>query len=135
MAKNKILTLQEKIDAAKARQKALEDELRKAQIRSKNIEKKTADRRKFILGNYLTKRMEADPDLKKSVMADLDRELDINANRAIFGLSKIDEKPKKRWNKREVEAEPAPVAPVPFGEKTRQPAQSFEDIVGQLKKS
>ena len=79
--------------------------------------------------------MEADPDLKKSVMADLDRELDINANRAIFGLSKIDEKPKKRWNKREVEAEPAPVAPVPFGEKTRQPAQSFEDIVGQLKKS
>lgn len=135
MAATKVEAIKEKIDAARARQKALEAELRKAENRASQFEKRRAERKKFILGNYLNKRMDADPEFAKTIMADLARELDRNVDRVLFGLPEIEEKSKRRGKKQSAcDAAPVPVAPVQFGEKPR-PAQSFDDIVDQLKNS
>lgn len=135
MATTKVEAIKEKIDAARARQKALEAELRKAENRASQFEKRRAERKKFILGNYLNKRMDADPEFAKTIMADLARELDRNVDRALFCLPEIEEKSKRRGKKQPAcDAAPVPVAPVQFGEKPR-PAQSFDDIVDQLKNS
>jgi len=135
MATTKVEAIKEKIDSARAKQKALEAELRKAENRASQFEKRRAERKKFILGNYLTKRMDADPEFAKSVMADLARELDRNVDRVLFGLPEIEEKSKRKGKKQPAcDAAPVPVAPAPFGDRPR-PAQSFDDIVGQIKNS
>ncbi len=133
MRTTKVDAIKEKIDAAKAKAKALEAELRKAETRATQLERKRTDRQKFILGNYLKKRMDADENFKNEVMSDLARDLDRNVDRVVFGLSEIEEAPKKRRTKTEILSEALPAqAPVPFGDKPRLAAQSFDEIVGQL---
>lgn len=135
MATTKVEAIKEKIDAARAKQKALEAELRKAENRASQFEKRRADRKKFILGNYLNKRMDADSEFAKTIMADLARELDRNVDRVLFGLPEIEEKSKRKGKKQlACDAAPVPVAPAPFGDRPR-PVQSFDDIVGQIKNS
>ncbi len=132
MATTKVEAIKNKIDAARAKQKALEAELRKAEVNASKQERRLADRRKFILGNYLSKRMDEDEQFKREVMNDLARQLDRNVDRAVFQLPAIEEAPKRRVKKQAaVEEDPAPAAPAPFSEKPS-PAQSFNEIVGQI---
>ena len=123
MATTKVDAIKNKIEAARAKQRALEAELRKAETNAAKQERRLADRRKFILGNYLTKRMDADAAFKNQVMSDLARELDRNVDRAVFGLPAIEEQVKRRAEKA------VPPAPAPAGH-----APSFDEIVGQLER-
>lgn len=89
----KILNLEQKIEQQKQKKRQLEARKQAAEARE-NVRIKKQNRRdetriKILLGSYLKKKMEADPDFNYHTLNELEDYLTADRDRSLFGLSPI----------------------------------------------
>ena len=86
---NKKIQLQEqKLAQLKAQQEA---KLAKEKERQKEQDRKDDTRIKILLGSYLKKKMDSNPDFNSQILDELENYLTAERDRKLFGLSPLDQ--------------------------------------------
>ena len=88
------LTLEQKIEQQKQKLKQLTAQKQAAEARKK-ARKKEQDRKddtriKILLGSYLKKKMDSNPEYNSKILDELENYLTANRDRVLFGLAPID---------------------------------------------
>ncbi|MDI9693702.1 mobilization protein [Acinetobacter baumannii] len=89
------LTLEQKIEQQEQKLKQLKAQKQAIEARErtkkKEQERKDDTRRKILLGSYLIKKMDNDAEINSKTLDDLEQYLTANRDRALFGLSPLDD--------------------------------------------
>ena len=80
------LTFDERIDAAEAKIKALNENLKRLNATKKERERKVETRKKILIGALYLKQMEKDENYKKGLLEMLEKILKAPRDREIFGF-------------------------------------------------
>ena len=78
----------EKLKQLKARKQAIEA---REKSKQKEQERKDDTRRKILLGSYLKKKMDSNPDFNSQILDELENYLTAERDRKLFGLSPLDQ--------------------------------------------
>ena len=84
----KIQLQEQKLAQLKAQQKA---KLAKEKERQKEQDRKDDTRIKILLGSYLKKKMDSNPDFNSQILDELENYLTAERDRKLFGLSPLDQ--------------------------------------------
>ena len=84
----KIQLQEQKLAQLKAQQEA---KLAKEKERQKEQDRKDDTRIKILLGSYLKKKMDSNPDFNSQILDELENYLTANRDRVLFGLAPIDD--------------------------------------------
>lgn len=82
----KIEQQEQKLKQLKAQKQAIES---REKARKKEQERKDDTRIKILLGSYLKKKMESDPDFNNHTLNELENYLTTDRDRILFGLSSL----------------------------------------------
>ena len=89
------LTLEQKIEQREQKLKQLkaqqEAKLAKEKERQKEQDRKDDTRIKILLGSYLKKKMDSNPDFNSQILDELENYLTAERDRKLFGLSPLDQ--------------------------------------------
>ena len=89
------LTLEQKIEQQEQKLKQLkaqqEAKLAKEKERQKEQDRKDDTRIKILLGSYLKKKMDSNPDFNSQILDELENYLTAERDRKLFGLSPLDQ--------------------------------------------
>ena len=89
------LTLEQKIQLQEQKLKQLkaqqEAKLAKEKERQKEQDRKDDTRIKILLGSYLKKKMDSNPDFNSQILDELENYLTAERDRKLFGLSPLDQ--------------------------------------------
>lgn len=91
----KKLTLEQKIEQQEQKLKQLKAQKQAAEAREK-ARKKEQDRKddtriKILLGSYLKKKMDSNPDYNSKILDELENYLTAERDRSLFGLAPLDD--------------------------------------------
>jgi hypothetical protein len=87
------LTLEQKIEQQEQKLKQLkaQKQLAREKERQKEQDRKDDTRIKILLGSYLKKKMDSNPDFNSQILDELENYLTAERDRKLFGLSPLDQ--------------------------------------------